>query len=263
MTNDIPKLVFIVPYRDREYEKTHFTIYMKYIMEDYNKSDYEIYFAHQKDNRPFNRGAIKNIGFLAVKDKYPLNYKNITFIFNDIDTLPFVKNLLNYETIKGEIKHFYGFKFSLGGIFSIKGEDFEKINGFTNNWGWGLEDNIIQINILNNNLKINRDNFFHLNSREIIHLYDSPERLINNDDIKKYNNKIYLDTLNKINNLEYKIIKNFENVNSNEPNIFIIDIYKFNTLYSFNEKSFYLQNMKEKKMLNTKNIGAGFKMKLY
>jgi len=263
MSVNIPKLVFIVPYRNREYEKIHFTVYMKYIMEDYNNSEYEIYFSHQKDNRPFNRGAIKNIGFLAIKEKYPLNYKDITFIFNDIDNLPSIKNLLNYQTVCGEVKHFYGFKFALGGIFSIKGEDFEKINGFTNNWGWGLEDNIIQYNILNKNLKINRENFYYINSREIIHLYDSPERLINNDDIKNHNNKIYLDTLNKINNLDYKIINNLENLNDNQDNIFIIDIYNFNTLYNFNEKSFYLQDMKKKTKLNTKNIGPGFKMKLY
>lgn len=263
MSVNIPKLVFIVPYRNREYEKIHFTVYMKYIMEDYNNSEYEIYFSHQKDNRPFNRGAIKNIGFLAIKKKYPLNYKDITFIFNDIDNLPSIKNLLNYQTVCGEVKHFYGFKFALGGIFSIKGEDFEKINGFTNNWGWGLEDNIIQDNILNKNLKINRENFYYINSREIIHLYDSPERLINNDDIKNHNNKIYLDTLNKINNLDYKIINNLENLNDNQDNIFIIDIYNFNSLYNFNEKSFYLQDMKKKTKLNTKNIGPGFKMKLY
>ena len=128
--------------------------------------------------------------------------------------------------------------------------------------GWGLEDIIIPTNILNNNLKINRDNFY-LNSKQIIHLYDSPERLINNDDIKKYNNKIYLDALNKITNLEYEIINNLENINNNQDNIFMININKFNTLYNFNEKSFYFQNMKEKKMLNSKNIGVGLKMKIY
>ena len=47
----------------------------------------------------FNRGATKNIGFLAMK--YPDTYKQITFVFNDVDTIPNKKNLFNYKTRKG------------------------------------------------------------------------------------------------------------------------------------------------------------------
>jgi carbamoyltransferase len=83
---------------------------MSFILEDCD--DYEIYFSHQCDARTFNRGATKNIGFLAIKEKYPDDYKNITFIFNDVDTIPFYK-IFDYETPEGVVKHYYGFKYDL------------------------------------------------------------------------------------------------------------------------------------------------------
>jgi hypothetical protein len=122
----IPKKVFIVPYRNRSQHKFFFSKYMSFILEDEN--DYEIYFSHQCDARTFNRGATKNIGFLAIKQKYPEHYKDMDFIFNDVDTIPFNK-IFQYETVTGIVKHFYGFKYALGGIVVIKGSDFEKING--------------------------------------------------------------------------------------------------------------------------------------
>ena len=57
-----------MPYRDREPHKMVFSRVMPYILGD---SNYRILFIHQKDTRPFNRGATKNIGFLAMKTKYP------------------------------------------------------------------------------------------------------------------------------------------------------------------------------------------------
>jgi hypothetical protein len=155
----VPKKIFIVPYRNRKYLKIHFDKYMEYLLEDIPKESYEIFFIHQKDNRPFNRGAIKNIGFLVMREKYPNDYKNITFVFNDIDTMPLEKNYLNYDTISGVVKHFYGFKFALGGIFSITGADFEKTGGFPNYWAWGLEDNAMQTRVLENNIKLDRSEF--------------------------------------------------------------------------------------------------------
>ena len=197
-----PSKIFIVPYRNRSNQKTHFMIYMKYILEDIPATDYEIFFVHQCDKRPFNRGGMKNIGFLAMKNKYPNDYKNITFIFNDVDTIPCKKTTLNYDTKSGIVKHFYGFTYALGGIFSIKGADFERSNGFPGLWGWGIEDNAMQDRVLNAQLKIDRSNFFGIGAPQIMQVLDKPYRLIANKDPER---KKCGDGLNSIKNLKYVI----------------------------------------------------------
>ena len=133
-------LAFVIPYRNREKELLFFNEHMKNeILNDMKENiDYVIYFIHQKDKRPFNRGAMKNIGFLIIKEKFPETYKSMTIIFNDIDTLP--KKKKNYKTTSGIVKHFIGYFHTLGGIVSITGEDFERVNGFPNHWSWGRED---------------------------------------------------------------------------------------------------------------------------
>lgn len=253
----IPKLIFIVPYRDREREKHHFSIYMKYIMEDYNKDDYEIYYSHQTDSRMFNRGATKNIGFMVMKEKYPNDYKNITFVFNDVDTLPAMKNLFDYITYPGTVKHFYGFTFALGGIVSITGGDFEKCNGFPNNWGWGLEDNALNDRVLQQSLTINRDQFLPVHSKNIIHLYDNPIRLVNTREPLAYVSGKLIDNLNNISNIYYSIVNNANTNTINEDtnklsaikqNEYIINIHNFETLIP-SASTYYKQNMLESNVL--------------
>jgi hypothetical protein len=185
---------------------------MKHILEDYKPENYEIYFSHQCDTRSFNRGAVKNIGFLAMKEKYPNEYKNITFVFHDVDTLPYRKNLLPYETNHGTIKHFYGFKYALGGIFSIKGGDFERINGFPNLWGWSQEDNLIQTRALKHGLNIDRSIFFPIQSQSILQLMDGFMRKINRNEIKDAINPNYPYGLNAIRNLKTNIKDEYINI---------------------------------------------------
>jgi len=245
----IPSKVFIVPYRNREEQKFFFSKYMSYIMEDF--IDYEIYFSHQTDNRSFNRGATKNIGFLAIKDKYPDDYKNITFIFNDVDTIPFTK-IFNYETSIGVVKHYYGFKYTLGGIVVIKGADFEEINGYPNYWGWGSEDSCLQKRCEKANIVIDRSNFFPIGSPQILHLFDGISRIINKKDSIREKNDNGIDGTSSIYRLQYNIDATSTNPKDNlynvdNPNIYFINITHFLTATPYESEEYYDYDLREPK----------------
>ena len=218
----VPKFVFIIPYRDREQHRVFFNTYIHKVMEDVPEKDWTYYFVHQRDTRPFNRGGMKNIGFLAIKYRYPNHYKDITFIFNDVDTLPYDKNVLNYETDFGVIKHFYGFNFALGGIFSIRGADFEKTNGFPNFWAWGGEDNLIHERAKNVGLIIDRNNFFTIGNMNILQFADGIKRLICRDELATSVMKDHSDGITTIKNLNYVIYADTH----------MIDVVSFDTLIS-------------------------------
>ena len=210
----IPKMVFVVPYRDRQKHKEFFHNHMKSkILHDVPENEYKIHYIHQKDARDFNRGAMKNIGFLYVKESYPDDYKNITLVFNDVDTIPFDKKTVDYNTIEGTVKHFYGYKFALGGIVSIKAGDFEKSGGFPNFWSWGYEDNMLKNRISNAGLKINQDQFYPIMDENILQMKDGLERVVNRKEFDRF----VADTsegFGDIKNLKYDIDNDFVNVSN-------------------------------------------------
>jgi hypothetical protein len=248
----IPKIIFIVPYRNREQHLIFFKKHMSEILSDYLDEDYKLFIIHQQDTREFNRGALKNIGFLVVKEKYPNDYKNITLVFNDVDTMPLTKNFLNYETHTGNIKHFYGYTFSLGGIVSIKGSDFERINGYPNLWTWGFEDNMLQNRVLNDpTLKIDRSQFYPILDQNILQLKDGIERLVNRSEFDRYLGNTS-EGINSIHHLNYK--------ESNE----MINIFTFETGNAIDPSQSKTHNLKTgnvpfKKMVRKNKMGMIFK----
>ena len=254
----VPKRIFIVPYRNRVQHKFFFSKYMSFILEDRN--DYEIFFSHQCDARTFNRGAVKNIGFIAARNKYPEHYKDITFIFNDVDTIPFNK-IFDYETTHGVVKHYYGFKYALGGIVVMKGSDFERTNGFPCFWGWGMEDNVLQKRCERIGLKIDRSVFYNIGSPEILQLFDGISRIISKKDPWRGEYDDGVDGLRTISQLKYTIDDKSENPNDNifvihNEAIKIINIKTFLTYIPFGTEEYYNYDLREpkRKIINPDKI---------
>lgn len=197
-----PKYIFIIPYRNRETHLRCFLNHMPNMLNNFEE-DYEILIAHQCDEREFNRGAMKNLGFLYAKEKYPETYKNIIFIFNDVDTMLGKPNMVDYTTYKGVIKHFYGYTFALGGFFSIVGSDFEALNGFPNFWGWGFEDNCIHKRALDKHMRIDRSQFYEINHQDILQFFNGIERKIDTTLVEKSENDNGSNGLSSIQNIKY------------------------------------------------------------
>ncbi len=235
------KYIFIIPYRDRLQHKSFFMRHMKYILEDIPEHEYKIWFIHQLDNRPFNRGALKNIGLLVARQIYK-HYKDIIFVFNDVDTVPYKKNLLNYKTINGIVKHFYGFDFALGGIFSITGRDFEKINGFPNFWSWGFEDNCVYNRCIKHGLYVDRNSFYKIGDHNILQLFDGVVRNLSVNNIPRVKQDTGSDGINSISNLNFYI--------ENE----MVQIYSFQVPIDCNSEFYADHDIRNGSRLTTKQF---------
>jgi len=188
------------------------------------------------DDRKFNRGAMKNIGFLYVRENYPETYKEITLVFNDVDTMPKQKKDIDYETMKGTIKHFYGFTFTLGGIVSINAGDFEMIHGFPNFWAWGYEDNMLQKRVNAKSLKIDRSVFYDLGSKDFVHMKD--------------------DLIKPVNKEEYLLYRN--NTDEGFENIYNLEYYKTNEGF-LNVMRFETEREENKRFTKNHNLNRGNK----
>jgi len=181
-----PEVVFIVPYRDREQQYRFFDRHMRDVVLAGCGYPYRIVYVHQADTRTFNRGALKNLGFLWVRQQWPNAFRGMTLVFHDVDNMPYTANFLEYRTVPGVVKHFYGFTFALGGMFSITGGDFERVGGFPNYWAWGFEDNLIYQRCTNARMVVDRSQFFPIFDKNILHFVDGMTRSVNRREFDRY-----------------------------------------------------------------------------
>jgi hypothetical protein len=154
--------------------------------------NYQIFIIEQSDDKPFNRGKLLNVGY-----KYACKNECDYFVFHDVDMLPedvdysYSDKPLHLATHLQEHDYETTFFDYFGGVTMFNKEDFNLINGFSNEyWGWGFEDDDLLIRCLESNLeldtqkievggpdklqtfKFNGDSFIKLESKKTILLQD-------------------------------------------------------------------------------------------
>jgi len=239
----IPSIIFVIPYRDRKEHLEQFRRHMKMVMEDIESGTYRFLIVHQCDTKSFNRGAMKNIGFITASRLYPNDYRNMTFVFNDVDSMPMRKNMWDYKTTHGIVKHYFGFDYTLGGIVSITGYDYERIGGFPNYWGWGYEDNELQKRVEKARIKIDRSIFFNtMDTNNIIQLNHGPLRIMNKDDFEKFSTNGIGENLYTIKELNYQLVP--EAGSETTIDIDFVNVSFFRTGYEEVKKEQFVYNLK-------------------
>lgn len=135
------KLGLVIPYRDR---KKHLGQFMSKVFPYLEKQEigFEMILSEQVDKKPFNRGALLNMGFLEA-EKSGCDY----VVFHDVDMIPIDVDYSYSEKAIQLACRFFGksnyvpFDYS-GGVTLFPVDVFRKVGGYSNNYeGWGFEDN--------------------------------------------------------------------------------------------------------------------------
>lgn len=156
-------IVVITPYRDRPRQKDTFISHMRAFLEE-KGIPYIIVIAEQSDDgRPFNRGAMKNIGYLEVKKFLKatiIDDSHVVYVNQDIDVLPKSQECIYAIPNEDTVYNPYGVKQCLAKIHMQSSKVMETSNGYPNNyWAWGLEDVCMQARAESHGFKIDRTNF--------------------------------------------------------------------------------------------------------
>jgi hypothetical protein len=241
------KTIFILPFRNRDAELQIWLKHMIPILDqqfdcqdmDYEMKPYEVLVIHQADNKLFNRGACSNIGALIIKNKYGFEYlKNIKIVIHDVDIYLKKSNIIKYTTIRNEIRHPYGVKRDnlggiIGGICICYLDEYFKLNGMPNYWGWGGEDICTARRALAHDIKINEDDFIERRSTPyIIDPESAPtekqkrfQRVTDMRNLKECFRENHLKSTNGLNNCRYEILREYGVINyENVKNVRMYDV---------------------------------------
>lgn len=148
------KLGIVVPYRDRE---SHLAAFIAHVSAYFSRDklasqiDYRVLVVEQDYQKPFNRGAVKNVGFKLLEpsvdyvcfhdvDYLPIwaDYSPVTqptaIVWYGAETRPVAPGR-STKAIHHKLDEFYG------GAVLIDNASFRAVDGYANDyWGWGYED---------------------------------------------------------------------------------------------------------------------------
>ncbi|XP_033890011.3 beta-1,4-galactosyltransferase 1-like [Acipenser ruthenus] len=211
----LQKVAVIIPFRNREEHLKYWLYYLHPILQR-QQLDYGVYLIHQKGDETFNRAKLLNVGYAEALKEYDYD----CFVFSDVDLIPMDDR--NIYKCFSQPRHLSvsmdKFDFSLpyeqyfGGVSSLSKEQFQKINGFPNNyWGWGGEDDDIYNRLSFRGMTISRPDAITGKYRMIHHNRDTknepnPERFD-----RMANTRMMIDR-DGINSLSYEVVevkKNF------------------------------------------------------
>ncbi|XP_078264751.1 beta-1,4-galactosyltransferase 4-like [Rhinoraja longicauda] len=158
--HSLQRVAILIPFRNRE---KHLLYLLEHLHPFLQRQlvDYGIFIINQAGNGVFNRAKLLNVGFLeAMKER-----EWDCFIFHDVDLVP--ENDYNVYLCDREPKHFIvgrnstgyrlPYKALFGGVTALSGEQFLKVNGFSNRyWGWGGEDDDLFIRTRLQKMKVVR-----------------------------------------------------------------------------------------------------------
>ncbi|CAM4499901.1 hypothetical protein PO909_014912 [Leuciscus waleckii] len=205
----LQKVALIIPFRNRDEHLKYWLHYLHPILQR-QQLDYGIYVIQQEGQETFNRAKLLNVGYAEALKEYDYD----CFIFSDVDIIPMDDR--NTYKCSSQPRHLsvsmdkFGFRLPykqyFGGVSAMSKQQFQKINGFPNNyWGWGGEDDDIFNRLTFKGMKISRPSGDIGKCKMIRHSRDKK----NEENPQRFKRIAHTkQTMNKdgIKSLEYKVI---------------------------------------------------------
>lgn len=138
--NNNPKLLVIVPYRDRAAHLPEFLPYIKTTLHA-QEIPHEIAVVEQSAGKLFNRGLLCNVGFVALG--HSADYvclHDVDMIGEDFD-YSYTEHAAHISARERRRNYEEWYPEYLGGVTLFSAAAFTAVNGFSNEYyGWGCED---------------------------------------------------------------------------------------------------------------------------